>query len=62
MNDFERDGLRRIYAAAQSLESGEENPIECAQDIQRMVQNLWSGRLVFPWKFKPSDTSGESDG
>lgn len=52
--DFTRDALRRIYAAAQSLEAGEENIIECAQDIQRMVTNGLRGYQVFAWSHEPA--------
>lgn len=48
------DALRRIYAAAQSLEAGEESIIECAQDIQRMVTNGLRGYEVFPWSHNPA--------
>ena len=44
--------LKQILAAARSLERGEENPVECAQDIQRVAAAALAGRDV-PSIFAP---------
>lgn len=53
---FAIDACARIYAAAESLERGEENPREVAQDIQRMA---YAGVVSTPpaggWPFEPSE-------
>ena len=48
--------LKRIYSAAQSMEAGEENPVECAQDIQRAVWNaMASDATRFRWSHVEAD-------
>lgn len=44
--------LRRIFAAAQGILSGEENPTEVAQDIQWMALRALKGEEPKQWPFR----------
>lgn len=50
--EWQTDALKRIYAAAEGILQGEENPQEAAQDIQRMVMNGLQAREIWPWSHK----------
>lgn len=54
--------LLRIYSVAEGLETGEENPVEAAQDIQRMALNGLHNMEVFRWSHIESDIAKKTVG